>query len=117
MATNEGHLKLTDYGLSKLILDKQSFVSTFVGTPDYMAPEVLGGQFDFRADIWALGIVMYELLFKESPYDTPHTMEFVENEFEDSINNNILSDKINAKIGYMSLPFRDLLLRLLEKDP
>ena len=79
MITNEGHLKLTDYGLSKLILDKKPFVSTFVGTPDYMAPEVLGGQFDCRADIWSLGIVMYELLFKENPYDTAHKIEFVEN--------------------------------------
>lgn len=38
MITHDGHIKLTDYGLSKPILDHQSFVSTFIGTPDYMAP-------------------------------------------------------------------------------
>ena len=54
-------------------------MSTYIGTPDYMAPEVLTGQFDRRADIWSLGIIMFELLFKENPYDSAHKVEFVEN--------------------------------------
>ena len=78
MLTKDGHLKLTDYGLSKLILDDKPFVSTYIGTFEYMAPEVLSGQFDRRADIWSLGIIMYELMFKENPYDSAHKTEFLE---------------------------------------
>jgi serine/threonine protein kinase len=40
LVTNQGHLKLTDYGFSKVIDDKP-FISTFVGTLEYMAPEAL----------------------------------------------------------------------------
>ena len=64
LITNQGHIKLTDYGLSKVIIQSKQSISTFVGTLQYMAPEALDGQFGQKADIWALGVLMYELMFR-----------------------------------------------------
>ena len=69
LVTEEGHIKLTDFGLSKVIIENRDFISTFVGTLEYMAPEAYMGTFGQKADIWSLGILMYELLFKESVYE------------------------------------------------
>ena len=65
LVNDEGHIKLTDYGLSKVIIEDRKSISTFVGTLEYMAPEAYSGEFGQKADIWSLGVVMYELLFKE----------------------------------------------------
>ena len=64
--TEEGHVKLTDYGLSKILVEKdlEKGVSTFFGSLEYMAPEIVSGTFDQRADLWAVGVLIYELKFK-----------------------------------------------------
>lgn len=67
LITDQGHIKLTDYGLSKIIIEQRQSISTFIGALQYMAPEALNGNFGQKADIWALGILMYELMFKENP--------------------------------------------------
>jgi serine/threonine protein kinase len=69
LITDQGHIKLTDYGLSKVIIENRQSVSTFVGTLEYMAPEALNGEFGQKADIWSLGMLMYELMFKENLFD------------------------------------------------
>lgn len=69
LVTDEGHIKLTDYGLSKVIVESRKSICTFVGTFEYMAPEAYAGEFGQKADIWSLGILMYELLFKESLFE------------------------------------------------
>lgn len=61
LVTDQGHIKLTDYGLSKLIAEDslQRGISTFMGAVEYMAPEAISGQYNQKADIWALGMVTY----------------------------------------------------------
>lgn len=62
-------LKVIDFGLSKHI-DKniRSLVSR-VGTPAYMAPEViLGNRYDLKCDIWSLGVLMYNLICGNVPF-------------------------------------------------
>jgi serine/threonine protein kinase len=63
----DGRLVLSDFGLATNPSDA-SVVSILVGTPSYMAPEVvLGEQASFSSDIWSLGVVMHEILFGRRP--------------------------------------------------
>ena len=59
-----GHVKLIDFGLAKARLrtGEETAVGLIKGKYNYIAPEYLAGELDARADLWALGVVMYELL-------------------------------------------------------
>ena len=59
--TADGFIKILDFGLAKLIYDPNQ-AEGFLGTPDYMAPEQIRGRSDRRTDLWALGVVMYEMV-------------------------------------------------------
>ncbi len=66
----EGHIKLTDYGMCKEGLRKGEYTSTFCGTPNYIAPEMLRGEsYDYSVDWWALGVLLYEMMAGKSPFD------------------------------------------------
>lgn len=68
---HEGHIKLTDYGMCKEGIKRENdFASTFCGTPNYIAPEILrGDDYRFSVDWWALGVLLYEMLAGHSPFD------------------------------------------------
>ncbi|MES1922624.1 hypothetical protein MHBO_004141, partial [Bonamia ostreae] len=64
---SEGYLKVIDFGSSVCYKKPLNFVC---GTKEYMSPEMLGGQFyDFKHDIWSLGILMCEFLMGNVPFD------------------------------------------------
>ncbi|XP_063292750.1 protein kinase C zeta type isoform X1 [Pelobates fuscus] len=66
----EGHIKLTDYGMCKEGLGPGDTTSTFCGTPNYIAPEILRGEeYGFSVDWWALGVLMFEMMAGRSPFD------------------------------------------------
>jgi serine/threonine protein kinase/tetratricopeptide (TPR) repeat protein len=63
MVTKDGVVKIVDFGLAKLAGTKVTKTGTTLGTAQYMSPEqARGEQVDQRADIWSLGIVLYEML-------------------------------------------------------
>ncbi|MEZ4405102.1 MAG: protein kinase [Polyangiales bacterium] len=75
-ASGDTHVKIVDFGISKVINPEKNLplsitlANTTVGTPHYMAPEQAKGEkVDPRADIWAVGVVMYECLTGEIPFD------------------------------------------------
>ena len=104
----EGHLLLTDFGLSKVAVDGEHHCRSMTGTVEYMAPEVILMQdYGTAVDWWSLGILGVDLLSGKTPF---------------AANND---QKIREKIvkSKLTLPFffgpdaRDLLTRLLRKEP
>jgi serine/threonine-protein kinase len=77
LITSDGQLKLVDFGIALLRGARRltfGHLSSEVGTPDYMAPEqVQGERGDARTDVYALGVMMYEMLTGEVPFqgDSP----------------------------------------------
>ncbi len=78
LMTDDGQPMLSDFGIAKLLDDQGGHTLTGVGmgvgTPEYMAPEQgLGKEVDGRADIYSLGVVLYELITGRTPFqaDTP----------------------------------------------
>jgi serine/threonine protein kinase len=64
----DGHIKLTDFGLSKALTDSGT-TSTFCGTSEYLAPEVvLRTPYSYPIDMWALGVLTYEMIFGTTPF-------------------------------------------------
>ncbi|KAL7418426.1 hypothetical protein Q5752_006884 [Cryptotrichosporon argae] len=68
-------VKLGDFGLSKDMAGS-AFTSTYVGTPLYMPPEILGeNRYDTKSDIWSLGCLVFEMCSLTSPFSTARTQE------------------------------------------
>jgi serine/threonine-protein kinase len=76
MIRRDGVLKLTDFGIAQIIdTQKLTLTGQLLGSPAYMAPEmVLGGQVDFRTDVFSLGVMLYRLATGELPFvgKNPH---------------------------------------------
>jgi len=70
MLAGDRTIKIADFGIARIESSTMTQVGTVMGTPSYMAPEQLRGEpVDARADIWAAGVVLYQLLTGEKPFD------------------------------------------------
>ena len=68
MLTKENHIKIGDFGISN-ILYNESQPKTNIGTVFYLSPEIIKGQsYDYKSDIWNLGIILYELTQLKHPF-------------------------------------------------
>ncbi len=76
LVTADGRVKIIDFGIALFQAERRmtwAGLSHTVGTPDYMAPEqIRGRRGDARTDVYALGMLLYELLTAHLPYDSPN---------------------------------------------
>jgi len=104
--TEDGVIKIMDFGLAKILEEVRS-TSSVVGTPFYMAPEQAQGKpVDHRADLYALGVTLFELLTGEIPFP-----DVTSSRTESSI------DDIRDTLADVPDPLANLVLRLLAEDP
>ncbi len=104
---DRGVIKVGDYGLSKFISESQRGGHTeSVGTFHYMAPEIARGEYGREIDIYALGVILYELVTGRLPFDGESSHE-------------IIMKHMTAKpdLSQVAAPYRHAIERALEKDP
>lgn len=69
LLTDKGHIKLTDFGLSKRLNSDDEQTYTYAGTVEYLAPEIITGKGHNRlADFWSIGVLLYELIAGKPPF-------------------------------------------------
>ncbi|KAI9811303.1 MAG: serine/threonine protein kinase psk1 [Thelocarpon impressellum] len=104
----EGHLLLTDFGLSKVPVDEDDHCKTIAGTDVYMAPEViLGKNYGSAVDWWSFGALGFDLLTGAPPFPGNNHARIKEK---------IVHGKLQLPY-YLSPDAKDLLTRLLRKEP
>ncbi|XP_024901831.1 protein kinase C iota type isoform X3 [Pteropus alecto] len=114
---SEGHIKLTDYGMCKEGLRPGDTTSTFCGTPNYIAPEILRGEdYGFSVDWWALGVLMFEMMAGRSPFDIVGSSDNPDQNTEDYLFQVILEKQIRIPRS-LSVKAASVLKSFLNKDP
>ena len=108
---SEGHIRLTDFGLSKAGLRENSNrTESFCGTPEYLAPEIIKEKhYGYSVDWYSFGLVLYEMMTGINPFKTGKEMSFVEQM------NEILDKEIPIPKSF-SIEAQDLLKKLLKKN-
>ena len=73
--TKDNHIKIGDFGVSKKLINNNIYAYTFVGTPYYLSPEICQNKaYDEKSDVWSLGVIIYELITLNKPFDSQSQM-------------------------------------------
>ena len=68
MINANNKVRLIDFGLSKILAKRRTAKTEVCGTPYYMSPEVIEGDFSMKSDIWSLGVILYTLVCGYLPF-------------------------------------------------
>jgi len=104
----KGHIKITDFGLSKILSKEKEKTYTICGTPQYLAPEILAGEgYDDAVDWWSLGCILYKMLIGVDPFHFSRDESLCAEMFEVDI---FIPD-------YITKQAKDLIKKLLVTNP
>lgn len=104
----ENKVKLGDFGISKILENKNDFANTEIGTPFYLSPEICKGEkYNYKTDIWNIGCIVYELINLKRPFSSTAINEL--------INQIIYNEPEPLSLEY-SLELRNLTMQMLNKD-
>jgi serine/threonine protein kinase len=112
LITAENRVKITDFGIARLDSSNLTQEGQLLGTPNYMSPEqIQGKEVDHRADLFSLGVVLYEMLTRHKPFQGENLTV---------VSHRIVYDHFTPPRDYIrDLPpgVEAILIRALEKDP
>jgi len=115
MVDSEDRIKLIDFGIAaKAGARRLTFakLSQVMGTPDYIAPEqVKGKRGDARTDIYAMGVMLYEMLAGKTPWQGPNAFAIMNDRL---LNNPIPPREVNPEI---TPELQEIIYRAMERDP
>jgi len=108
-------VKVLDFGIAKILdsnLPGLTRADVVCGTPQYMAPEqATGGKLDARCDLYAVGIMLYQLTTGELPFDGGSSMDVLTRQVHEA------PVPPRKRVASISQPMEALILRVLSKDP
>lgn len=112
LITAENRVKITDFGIARLESSNLTMEGQLLGTPNYMAPEqIQGREVDHRADLFSLGVVLYEMLTRHKPFQGENLTV---------VSHRIVYDHFTPPRDYIrDLPpgLEGVLVKALEKEP
>uniref|UniRef100_A0A3Q2QA33 Protein kinase C n=2 Tax=Fundulus heteroclitus TaxID=8078 RepID=A0A3Q2QA33_FUNHE len=105
---SDGHIKIADFGMCRENTSDLNKARTFCGTPDYIAPEILLGQtYSFSVDWWSFGVLVYEMLIGQSPF---------QGDSEDELFMSIRTETPHYP-SWLTKESQSIIKMLLERDP
>ena len=105
MIDHNGYLKMIDFGTAKILTD---YTSTIIGTPHYIAPEILQGRgYSLSCDFWSLGVCMYEIFYGKYPFGN-YANEVIEI-YKEILKNNFMFPVENSKVENVNYFIKGLL--------
>ena len=115
MVDTQDHIKLIDFGIAANVGSRRitfAKLSNTMGTPDYISPEqVRGKRGDARSDLYALGVMLYEMLTGKVPFTGPNPFVIMNDRL---LNNPVPPREVNPEI---SPQLQEIIYRALEREP
>ena len=107
MIDSNGYLKMIDFGTAKVLTD---YTSTVIGTPHYIAPEILQGKgYSLSCDFWSVGITLFEIFYGVYPFG--HYANEVIEIYKDILHKDFIFPSENAKYSNVNGLISDLLTK------
>ncbi len=107
MIDTNGYLKMIDFGTAKVLTD---YTSTVIGTPHYIAPEILQGRgYSLSCDFWSVGICMYEIFYGSYPFGN-YANEVIEI-YKEILHKECFFPSDNVKFNHVNQFIKDLLTK------